>query len=209
MAEYPVIPLPALQTPVAAANGSDPAMPAGGTSGVVPGLDETFLDRLRNYRPGDIGICELADTLQVTFPVPEWAWFRFNATGIGDLVSAGLDADQIIYTVPMDRRCWLDGVVLERGNGDNLIDKLLLQAPEGYYVDGNQIVLKRITTDGLFLTWPDPNAIQASDYLQPSPILLEPGTRIVIRWAGAGVSPTGMNYEINMRHTKLVRQGAP
>jgi hypothetical protein len=43
----------------------------------------------------------------------------------------------------------------------------------------------------------------------PIPVLLEPGTRIVIGPSGAGVSASTFNYEINLHRTKLLRAQDP
>lgn len=203
---FPDMPLPAFADPQ---NGS--VLPAGGTSGVMPGLDAALLDRLRNYRPGDIGICELADKLQLTLPLPEWAWYCYAAIGQSAEADAGFSGFTDIYTMPTDRRAWVDGVVFSRAGGDdNTMDRVTLKMPPGYVTGASdQVDLKRLDTAGTSIIWPDPSGTQASSRLMPGPVLMEPGATLQVRWSGAGVAATAANYEILMRMTKLVRNVVP
>jgi len=202
---FPDMPLPELLATNGAAQGLDP----GGTSGVMPGLDAALLDRLRNYQPGDIGICELADKLQLTLAVPDWGTYHFHATGISATVTGGESENAELYTVPMDRRAWLHGVTLTRASGDNTFSRIMVRFEDGYYAGGSELQLKRLVTAGTSCIWPDPGEIQPLTHLQQAPMLLEPGTRIMSLWSGAGVSDSTMNYEIDMTMTKLVRQVVP
>jgi len=202
---FPDMPLPPLGP-----DGGSPALPAGDTSGVMPGLDSALIALLRNYRPGDIGICELADKIQLSLPVPEWAWYSAPESATSGSITGGAAATLTIYTVPGNIRCMLEGVILERATGDNNLHNLYLLQPPGYFVGNSTMVAKRLTTPGVFMTWPDDtNAFQAADFYMAGPILLEPGTQIQLTTAGDGVSASTFAYQIAMRHTKLVRAAPP
>jgi len=210
MALFPEMPLPGLVSSNGVAD-LDPALPPDGTSGVLPGLDAALLELLRNYRPGDIGICEVDPKLQLSLPMPEWAWYYLHSIATSATVAASTAATVVLYTVPMDRRAWLDGVfALRSGGSDNEIDRIWIQAPEGYYVGAeNQIILKRLGTAGADIIWPDPSGLQASTYLQPGPILMEPGTQVQARFTGAGVAISSIYHQITMRQTKLLQAVLP
>jgi len=208
MSLFPDMPIPPV--PELDPNGFAPAL-TGATSGVLPGLDTSLRSSLRNYRPGDMGIDELSGQLQLTLPISNWEWFHFHAKGTTAEINASTAGNITVYTVPDDRRAWLDGLTFQRitGGDDNNMDRVLLEFPVGYYDgDEHELQLKRITATS-YLIWPDPSGLQTPTYLLPAPILLEPGTRIIVRWNGDGVAATATQYEIAMRQTKLVRQAVP
>jgi len=204
---FPEMALPVdISGPLAPLNG---ALPPGDTSGVMTGLESSLLAILRNYRPGDIGICELAEQLQLQLPLTDWATFCYVAEG-DVTVLAGNSDPQLLYTVPEDTRAWLDGIRCRRTSGDNNFYQLRYIQPPGYGSGTRVAELVQISTAATEIWWPDV-ASQANIFLAlpHAPALLEPGALVYCIAQGDGVSASTLNYEIVMRQTKLIRALAP
>jgi len=208
MPVYPAIPLPVPGAPLPVINGEFGGLPPGGTSGVMPGLEGSLLAILRNYRPGDIGICELADKLQLVLPVPDWATYAWTVEGTV-AVPAGVATEQILYTVADDTRCWLDALSVNRTSGDNTWNSLeVIQAP-GYGEGTRLATLVALQAANARIWWPGPRDVPPFRSLIATPMLLEPGAYIRLIPNGDGVAISNANYEIVMRHTKIMRQAQP
>lgn len=212
MSLFPDMPLP-LTAP--GSNGAAPSAAAAAaavpdlSSGEIPGLTQSLLSLLRDYRPGDLGIKDLADRISVVLPVPEWAWYAWYDEVIGSTISAGLATDVVTYTVPTDERCWLDNFVMNRAAGDNLIDRMYLTYPAGYQNLANTDLIIRVASGTDVVAWPDPGGRQDADFITAGPLLLEPGTTMGYRTTGAGVSGTTFRHHLNMRRTKIIRTTTP
>jgi len=190
---------------------SQNGLPPGDTSGVLPGLETSLLHQLLNYRPGDIGICELAEQLQLTLPLADWAQYAFHVQ-VDVSLTATQDDPETIWTVPDNERIWLQSAVTYRSTGDNLAVGFRLIYPAAYkevasvqYVD---IIGGMTAATNIF--WPDPGAMQAlyTTYVPP-PLLLEPGTIIQLDPGQAGVSASVFATHLTMRRTSLVRAMVP
>ena len=207
---FPDMPVPSLSGPLAPSNG---ALPAGDSSGVVPGLDGALMALLRNYKPGDIGICELDPKIQLTLPVPYWAEYSWisGRTVTGD-IPAGSGATFTLETVPMDERWMLELVVMHQVSGDNDMQVIGLQANPAYNpgAGNGQLDILRLSSKDTDMWWPNLNGDQtvASDPAQ-SPILLEPGTLITCIPGGTGVAISTFSYSMIARRSKLVRAMGP
>lgn len=200
------MPLPAPADPFSPSNGD---LPPGGSSGVTAGLDASLLALLRNYRPGDIGICEISDKLQLTLPLPEWSSYCWTVTG-NITVAAGASVTQNLYTMPANTRGWVDGMRLRLNSGDNTLASLRILQPEGYGEGSREAYLIALTTPVAHIWWPDPGGRQVVDYgIFAWPQMIEPGGTIEVIPNGAGVSASNVLFEIVMRQTKLVRELAP
>jgi len=189
-------------------NGSAP-LPAEAPAGVVAGLNASLLHLLANFKPTDLGVCALADNLQITLPLSNWDWYSFWQRVDTASITAGSGTWTDFLTVPNDERWWLDSIRLERVSGDNTADGVDLVYPEGYYsVDARNRFLV-LSTAGPDLFWPDPGGQQTWDQYSNSPILLEPGTVLQVDPSGAGVAATIFRARIATRRTKLIRAMAP
>lgn len=202
---FPDMPLPPL-----AANGEGPpaAPPPSNTSGVMPGLNSSLIDLLQNYRPGDLGICNLDEKITLTLNYPEWAWYVWMVQPANITIPASQGADEIVYTIPGDRRAYLEAYSVTRASGDNDFDYFFVDHPDGYWEGGAQAqeVLIRPVSAATVLMWPDVAFTQTISLYSPSPKLLEPGTQIGFRSGATGVSETVFTVRLCMRMTKLVRE---
>jgi len=192
-----------------APNGADPALPAGGTSGVLPGLEATLLQLLQNYRPGDIGICEIADKIQIVLPLNDWEWFGWG--GVYDLSLTGGQSSAVeIFTVPKGQRVWLDAVLVDRSSGDNLGKAVRVVYPE-HSRDGNGIVdLVQLSTGDGNVYWPDPGGdLSVAWSLGGGPVLMEEGTILEFVPWGSGVSASVFEAQCRMRRTRVGKTLAP
>jgi len=209
--EYPAIPLPPLGPPLAAPNGADPSLPAGDTSGVLPGLERSLLAVLANYRPGDIGICEVGDKLQLTLNLDHWAeWFHYQ-TFLTPSIDAGANASVTVWTVPTDERAWLDFMYASRASGDNLVGAFVVIPPAGYFEGplSPTYQVQQIPAGSETPFWPDPGGIQTVTTQAVGPILMEPGSQVQIVASGAGVGASTFNVRLALRRTKLMRAMVP
>jgi len=185
--------------------GSSPTADVG-TKGVWPGLNASLLDALVNFRPGDVGIDKLAPGIQLTMPVDLWQWYSFYIQ-VDITLAGGVSTGFDLYQVPEDRRGWVDSVVVRRLSGDNLVDRIRLEAPPGYFIGGDDQVLFLLDSADPQIAWPDPG--EAGRYRVPGPLLLEPGAKLISQTNGTGVAETVFRAQINMRQTKMVRALRP
>lgn len=176
--------------------------------GEINNLDASLRELLEHYRPGELGVGRLSDVLQITLPLDLWPWFSWLEEGTTPSLSAGLGADQTIFTVPGNERIWLDYVMVQRASGDNTTNHLELTYPPGYF--GGQAEMRILNFTGTTLIyWPDPSAAQSPTYHRPGPVLLEPETVVQFGLDGAGASASTFTYYLAMRRCKLVRALPP
>jgi len=207
---FPEMPVPVPGPALAGSNGSDPALPPGDTSGVMPGLEASIANLLRNYRPGDIGICELADKIGLTLPVTEWdKWVHFGRTAPTPSMAGGAETGVVFYTVAADERGWLEYVFAERATGDNTLRYLRVVVPSAYSDGGQNYGISEIAAGAAPHFWPDPGGIQTVQMQAVPPVLLEPGTTLEVVGAGVGVSASTFNVEYALKLSKLTRAMAP
>jgi len=200
---FPDMPLPA-------GNGLAP----GGTSGVIPGLETAIAAILRNYNPGDIGICEVMDKLQLSLSVPYWAeypWYNIERTAA---VAGGFGGAITVYTVPMDRRYLVQAITAERVSGGDGSLTYIQLVPPGENVSagaGTVVRLAQVEGNDNNMSWPNKAGVTtvAEIFHVPSPLLLEPGTLIQIRTAGTGVSATEWDTEVVGVMIPITRAMAP
>jgi len=208
MPVFPSIPLPALGAPSAGSNGAEPALDPGGTSGVVPGLEASLLAQLQNYRPGDIGICEVNDKLQLTLPLTDWEWFGW-AHQSTVVAASGSSLTFNLWQVPTGERAYIESVLLERTGGDNLTYRIRAVYPAGYAAGDGSIQLLNMSSGKSDLFWPDMSDIQTNNWKRPGPILLEAGAYIAFDAGGVGVAESTWRIEIGMRRTRVGKVRGP
>jgi len=185
--------------------------PPGLTSGVIPGLDNAVPDLLRNYNPGEVGIAQMAPNIQVVLPYPEWAWWSKLIKGVTSDIPAASAVLVELFTVPADRRMWLDSCWMNRASGDNTINQFTIEFPTGYYETSgyDQIVMANLTSPTTDLMWPDTRGQQTLTHWAPGPVLLEPGSRLLVKPQGDGAGVSKFGFNILGRITKLVRERTP
>jgi len=204
MALFPDMPVPVPQS-----NGAGAGLEPGGSSGVVSGLDASLINLLNNYRPGDIGICELADQLQLSLPYPEWHLWG-SAVSDNPSLTAGQSGTVTMWTVPEDERAWLYGYKVKRETGDNKMVNLALVMAAGYAEGPASVPLIEVATSVIDLWWPDPAGIlTATGPLGFPPILIEPGSRLTVSADGTGVSASTFRVNLILTRMKLGRAMAP
>ncbi|HIA03338.1 MAG TPA: hypothetical protein EYN66_15760 [Myxococcales bacterium] len=193
-------------------NGAAPGLqPPGLTSGVIPGLDNAVPDLLRNYNPGEVGIAHMASNIQIVLPYPEWAWWSKLIKGTTGTIPAASAVLVEMFTVPADRRFWLDSCWMNILSGDNNINQFSIEFPSGYYETSgyDQIVMANLSSVGDNLMWPDVRGQQTMTNWAPGPVLCEPGTRLLVKPSGDGAGTSAIGFNILGRLTKLVRERTP
>jgi len=210
---FPDMLLPPPGAPLGASNGGEPVLPAGDTSGVLAGLERSLLAILRNYRPGDIGICEVGEKLQLSLPVPDWAMWGSLVTGVTAEADAGASTYLQVFQVPTDERWYLEYVLVSRASGDNRSFQLRITCPSGY-VDGpvDNYRLHALVTGISGYNWPDEHETLPIDITvqrPPGGLLLEPGTILDMNTNGTGVAATTFNTTCLTRRTKIIRAMVP
>jgi len=203
MSIFPDILLPATSGPLEA-NGA--ALPPADSSGVMPGLDAALLRLLRNYRPGDIGICELDPKIQLTLPVEKWAdysWYECRTTPIQ---AAGSSGTVVVWTVPANERNTLYNLVVTRASGDNLVPLLQLVFPAGYQNTSpiHPFYLTSYAVAETTKSWPTADPADFTDGFWGTFVDLEPGTRIEFTLNGTGAATTTWTYQILLKRSPLV-----
>ncbi len=180
--------------------------------GVFRGVQAALLAFMESYRPGPEGVCAVEAVARVDLPIELWAWWSWMEHVLTASISAGNTDPVTLYTVPLDERCWLDSIILERASGDNDIDGIQLVWPDPYREggDANGTELALLSTSAPALWWPDSGGVQANvDRMRPGPVLLEPGHLIRMTPGGAGVAASTFRAEICMRRTTVTRALVP
>jgi len=209
---FPDLPIPgeALHLPEAAANGI--AGPGAGPHGVLAGLNATLLDLLSAFQPGELGVCAIDPSLQLSLPVPEWATWTHGFQDAMPSIGAGGNTTVPVLTVPTDERWNVQYVRVARASGDNTANHFRIVSPAGYFEGSDEFVIMDLTTSAVNMNWPDARGEQTVDYIMDMPpggLLLEPGSQFALRPSGAGAAATIFNYSALVRRTKLVRAIAP
>lgn len=179
-------------------------------SGEIPGLDQALIDVLRAFKPGGVGVCELDPVIQVVLPVSwwmEWAWYE---TGSVSVPASGGDP-VTMYTVPQDERNFLEYLTAERTAGDNTFNMFTVDCVDGYRGGAdNDLRLLQLTTAGTIAVWPDRAGRQTlTEWVDTWPLMLEPGTTVMLDPAAAGSSASTFKYKIRLLRQKIVRARAP
>lgn len=184
---------------------------AGGTSGVLPGLNQALLQHLANYRPGDIGICELDPKLQITLPMTGWEWYGWgDQADVSIPAGDGQNEPALLFTVPMGERAWLDNIHIERASGDNQLIMLEVIYGPGYRSGTGLSRLLSLSPANNNIYWPDPTGAQALALASGmEPILMEEGTIVQVKPSGAGVAISVYNVQLRLRRTPVGRVRAP
>lgn len=203
MPVFPDLSLLPLSGPLEPSNG---ALPPSGSSGVMPGLDSSLMALLRNYRPGDIGICEVADKIQISLPIPWWYEYGDVAQGNISGFAAGTGDTGTMLTVPADERWMLESVRFGRVGGDNTINRISVAFPVGYGSGDRTVTLQSITGGSPQMYWPNNGGGQAVGDAGErwGPMLLEPGALLTLTPNSVGVAATTFGYIVVTRRTKLV-----
>ena len=186
-------------------NGAE-AFGPGDPSGVMAGLNASLIALLRNFQPGDLGVCVVDEKIQLSLPIAEWATWGWNQQDTITL-GAGASAVVTVFTVPNDERIWLDYARCGRSSGDNDFRAIQITPPAGYSSLAANYSIMSLATLATSIYWP--SGQQTADVDVPGPILLEPGTIIQLLPGGTGVAATNVRIDINMRRTKMVRALAP
>jgi len=179
--------------------------------GVMPGLEQSIMDVLTQYRPGALGVCEVDPKIQITLPVHLWDWWDHFEFVTLPSQGAGSTTAVTMFTVPTDERALLHMVRAARNSGDNQVGTFNTVNPVGYRAGSQaerpfQILATRIAAP----FWPDPGATQALYISQvAAPLLCEPGTLINLTPDGTGVAGTVWACSLSMWRSKLVRARAP
>lgn len=177
--------------------------------GALPGLDRALLDMARGYRPGATGPCVIPDIIEVSLPYLEAYWWCFGYAPPLLGVAGASTAEEILYTVPDDRRCYLDWIEMGRYAGDNTVSILGIRYPEGYFDTNDLQQLLIMTTASGNAFWPDPGGRQDVVACRPGPLLLEPGTQVIMYPGGGGVTATNWSRHLGLRLSAIVRARGP
>lgn len=190
-------------------NGASP-LPADSPVGVMAGINASLISMLRNFSPGDLGVCVVDDKLQLALPISLWDWYAFWERADTASILAGASTPTTLATVPNDERWLLEALRIERTSGDNDLDGVDLVYPAGYFSgDSRSRFLSLASASDGVLFWPDPGGQQTWTQYQAGPILLEPGTVLQVEPDGTGVSATVFRGRIATRRTKIIRAMVP
>jgi len=212
MAVYPVSEM-SFEELVAVRNGVNPlGSPPGEPVGIIPGLNSSLIALLRNFDPGNLGVCVVEDKLQLGLTVRDWDIWDCGFKG-NIAVPAGSTDTITVLTVPRDERWWVYRCLLSVTGGDNLGYAVRKTYPAGYFEgsEGEQALIL-LTTPASNIFWPDPGIEQASlagrAVLVPE-MIWEPGSILGLECDGTGVAETFWNYEVMATRTKIIRAMAP
>jgi len=177
--------------------------------GDVPGLDQMLCDMLDHYQPGVNGVAGLAPALATVLPIPDWGVYSYLAYATVAL-SAAQSGTILAYTVPADRRAWIDSVLFQRQSGDNDWLAISIIPPTGYF-EGTPATyyMLQLGAGATNIYWPDPGGKQTVDWIVPGPILCEPGTTVNIDPTGAGAGASVVRVGVRMLMMKAVRARLP
>lgn len=211
---FPDMPLPYVPPAPVAPSGNGVVVPAQlsalateKAAGDIPGLTQSLIAFLQNYRPGE-GLGTLTPSVGLTLPIPEWAWFGYTAAGTASY-NAGATTSATFITVPTDERWWLDGFWVNRASGDNLFKIGEILQPPGYNDGDVPLRLFTLATNVDAMAWPIAVPSLVDWAIGPNPILLEPGAKITGEAAGVGSSASTFFLRAQVRRTKLIRAITP
>jgi len=177
--------------------------------GDTPGLNQSFLECLRGYKPSINGVQYLNDHMVVSLPMEMWASYAWYDV-VTSTLSAGETDLQPVLTVPNDERVYLESMAVIRSSGDNVIIRLNVAQPEGYGTGNRDLDFLRLAAGATNLFWPDPGGNQTVTTINAyTPLLLEPGAVVSLTPTGAGAGETIFVTRIQMRRTKIHRALAP
>lgn len=177
--------------------------------GVMAGLNSSLLAWFANFSPSDLGIAVMDPKIQIALSVPDWAsWTEFQSANTESL-DAGTSTEEVLHTIPDDERAVLQSVRVNRLTGDNTINWVEVLHPALYAPGNRQEILHQLSSADTQIFWPDYGGDQTCTLANPIPPLLEPGSQIRLRPAGAGAGATVFTYYIRLKSTKLVRAIAP
>lgn len=175
----------------------------------IPGIRETLLELARTYREyGNAPGTFVNDNLQLSLPIPMWGEYGYGVDGTVTFAASTAES-QTIHTTPNNERTWVTGIAAQRTTGDNRIDQIRMQQPEGYRAGTARATLIQLGAGLQFIYWPGMGSEQDVALAIPGPQLLEPGGIIQMRSDGNGVSSTNVFYEITMVRFKLYRARSP
>jgi len=178
-------------------------------TGDIPGLPEAVADWLAHYHPGGEGLNGLSSCV-VSLTIEEWALWNWIEVST-QAYTAAQDSLELMFTVPMDERAWLETALLEIATGDNTMSQIRIQPPAPYGSGTRDFYILELSTATTPIFWPDTGGVQSNvRYVMGSgPVLLEPGTTIHVLMGGEGVSAGNVRGTFCMRRTKLVRARTP
>jgi len=178
------------------------------SGGEIPGISQALLESLLAWRPSELGVCVVDPAVQVVLPYPEWYWYTFVEQLTSPEVAIGSVLPNLLYTVPVNERAWLDGISCIRDSGDNLALDLRIVLPAGYGSGTRTILLTNLTTADDVIYWPA-GLQTVNRAIGPAPVLLEPGTLVELIPSGAGSATSTWNSAVLLRRTNLVRSMVP
>lgn len=177
--------------------------------GQLRNLDGTLRDLLAAYSPDGGGVEGVAPGLQVSLPIPGWAEWVWHERIDSPSVAAGNSDILTLWTVPEDERVTFDSIRLIQQSGDNLIARLRIKYPTGYWAGSATTDVLYLTTAADKLFWPDYGGQQTVDAIVAGPVHLEPGSLIQMDPSGAGSAATVFRAWIRLTRCKLCRAQAP
>ena len=178
---------------------------------MLPGLEASLLRLLQNYRPGDIGVCEVAGVFQLSMPIPDWATWLWQEEVIDATITAGLAGWWTMWTVPADESQEILHIHTDRTGGDNTTTRIGLLLPADYWAGSAQTRLISLSTASDDIMWPDPSALQANLDRPPfpHPLTLPPLSQLQVYFTGAGVAASTEKWTIVCRRTKILGRTPP
>lgn len=180
------------------------------STGDLPGSEQALIQLFRAWRPGVLGIPFIAPSMMLSLPYGEWHEYASIENANGSL-TAGQGTREILYTVPEDRRQWLEYVFVDRATGDNTFSDIGILPVEGYRVGSTVAVLILLGTAATSIWWPtDANQANVTRAVVPTrPLMLEPGTALSLLPSGAGVAGSNVTIQLFLRSTPLTRALTP
>lgn len=173
-------------------------------TGQIQDLPLALREYLRNYYPGGKGL-DAINGCFIAFPVPAWAEASVYDSASMASMGAGASTNIEFLTVPQNQRWWLDGLRITRASGDNTVNQIQVNYPAGYTNNATGMPLIAWSTASAQFFWPDLGQQANIQYMAGGPLLLEPGSKLQINPAGAGVAATVFAYHLQYRRMLLTR----